>query len=419
MLTSAKDSSSQSSGAQSHNEKTLAKIRERNEREAREKAARERERAEDRRRNEAREARRAEEREEKEARRKREDDARDARRAAEDRERQAKRERDRADDLRKKEERDAQRKRDDAERDAKRSVEDKERQAKRDKEKAERDKEQAERKRERDEKQAAERRQKEEEKKRADEARAAAAKRQVQYTDVLSVDEIKSLSTEQRRRLTEFKPDDLQRYAELGKIGDVRKYVYGSDPKSPADAKSTGSSQRPLVPDRQPSTLPGSTHANSTQATPGPNTGYTRETVGAMAKEGGKLAYSVAPWLIPELKAVQVVKAAATADRGNVVYVAYKNGKAIYVGITNDLKRRVREHGYEEGVEVQAIDGLTDLTRTQARSVEQALIEKYGMLKDGGQLINQRNSISPLRDIYQESKATGESLLKDAKWPGF
>jgi len=43
----------------------------------------------------------------------------------------------------------------------------------------------------------------------------------------------------------------------------------------------------------------------------------------------------------------------------------------------------------------QVVDGATGLTRAQARTWEQTLINKYGFQKEGGQLLNQINSIQP------------------------
>jgi predicted GIY-YIG superfamily endonuclease len=446
-----KSSSSRTYSATKHNQETLAKIRERDAREAKEKA----ERAE------KKEAERAKERE-KEERKVARDRADDEKRAE-----QRRREDERRDEKR------AEGKRSDDDRSSARAGKDRDRDTGSSASSAKKNDDRS------DEKSSAA----SQGDKRDSSLRQSDKTAAVQYTDVFTVDQLIAINKnpEQRKRLNEFSPNDLSQLKAKGKLDEVQSYVIGSPDRKAAGSTTSSSSrsedssnsptqssrarerraeqpstasiapsarqtprevytskvdqdriasmtiqeraalsqQQTVTPGRTAATLPSTTNANSTQAVPGPNTGYTRATVRAMAHEAGKLSYSVAPWLVPELKAVQVLRAASTAERGNVVYVAYKNGKAIYVGITNDLKRRIREHAYDEGVEVQAIDGLTDLTRIEARSVEQALIEKHGMLKDGGQLINQRNSISPLRETYQESKVTGENLLKEARWPGF
>ena len=41
------------------------------------------------------------------------------------------------------------------------------------------------------------------------------------------------------------------------------------------------------------------------------------------------------------------------------------------------------------------IDGISELIRTNAKVWEQILINQYGLGKNGGQLLNLRNSIAP------------------------
>lgn len=69
-----------------------------------------------------------------------------------------------------------------------------------------------------------------------------------------------------------------------------------------------------------------------------------------------------------------------------------------YVGITKrDPDVRFREHlnsGTERaGLRYKPIE--TGFTLKQARIMEQNLIKKHGMIKNGGQLYNRINSISP------------------------
>ena len=55
---------------------------------------------------------------------------------------------------------------------------------------------------------------------------------------------------------------------------------------------------------------------------------------------------------------------------------------------------------------------MTRLSRPDARSVEQALIELHGLAKNGGTLMNMINSISKNNPIYGESLQRGYELLK-------
>lgn len=71
-----------------------------------------------------------------------------------------------------------------------------------------------------------------------------------------------------------------------------------------------------------------------------------------------------------------------------------------YVGITKrDPLLRFAEHarsgGKNVGLEFEVLKAQTNLTREQARIIEQTVINKYGMEKNGGQLYNLINSISP------------------------
>lgn len=69
-----------------------------------------------------------------------------------------------------------------------------------------------------------------------------------------------------------------------------------------------------------------------------------------------------------------------------------------YVGITKrDPDVRFREH-LNSGTERANLDYKpieTGFTLKQARIMEQNLINKHGMIKNGGQLYNRINSISP------------------------
>jgi predicted GIY-YIG superfamily endonuclease len=86
-------------------------------------------------------------------------------------------------------------------------------------------------------------------------------------------------------------------------------------------------------------------------------------------------------------------------------------GKVQYVGITNDLARRAAEHLTEKGIRIQKLMG--GLSRSDARAVEQALIEIHDLQKQGGTLINKINSISKKNPEYAKQLQRGLELLQE------
>ena len=97
----------------------------------------------------------------------------------------------------------------------------------------------------------------------------------------------------------------------------------------------------------------------------------------------------------------------------NVVYVS-KNaaGEVNYVGITNNFPRRMAEHARSaRALRVEPVNGLQNLSRADAKAVEQVLIERYGLPKTGGTLLNVINSISPNNPIYNGAIQRGREIL--------
>ena len=86
------------------------------------------------------------------------------------------------------------------------------------------------------------------------------------------------------------------------------------------------------------------------------------------------------------------------------VYYGTKGGKRVYVGITNDLKRRQMEHGARFTLEPIT---KTPLTRGEARAIEQVLI------KNNPGFENIRNSISPTHTWYNQAVEWGEQWLRN------
>lgn len=85
------------------------------------------------------------------------------------------------------------------------------------------------------------------------------------------------------------------------------------------------------------------------------------------------------------------------------VYIGYRAGKPVYVGITNDLARRTCEHG----ARFDAFAKVTNapVTRDQARAMEQVIMNQ------NPQFENVKNSIAPTRSWYEEAVQWAESIL--------
>lgn len=95
----------------------------------------------------------------------------------------------------------------------------------------------------------------------------------------------------------------------------------------------------------------------------------------------------------------------------NSVYVSVNSkGQVQYVGITNDVARRAAEHLRQNGFQIEEL--LGNLSREQARAVEQALIEIHGLGKTGGTLTNRINSIARSNPEYAELLRQGRKLLE-------
>ncbi|MDQ0639854.1 RHS repeat-associated protein [Pedobacter sp. W3I1] len=96
---------------------------------------------------------------------------------------------------------------------------------------------------------------------------------------------------------------------------------------------------------------------------------------------------------------------------GTTVYASVtKEGVTQYVGITNNLARRAAQHLASKGIIIEPL--MKGLSRTEARAVEQALIEIHGLGKNGGTLLNKINSISTSNPSYGAQLQKGYELLK-------
>ncbi|MGK9123890.1 RHS repeat-associated core domain-containing protein [Olivibacter sp. SA151] len=94
----------------------------------------------------------------------------------------------------------------------------------------------------------------------------------------------------------------------------------------------------------------------------------------------------------------------AAKEVGKGAHLLYEGldaaGNVKYIGITGrDAAVRFGEHlnsGTARSLlDYRVIEGATGLSKTQARIWEQTLINHYGLERDGGQLLNKVNSISP------------------------
>jgi hypothetical protein len=95
----------------------------------------------------------------------------------------------------------------------------------------------------------------------------------------------------------------------------------------------------------------------------------------------------------------------------NVVYQSVNAaGDVQYVGITGDFAARAGQHAGRFAIE--EIPGLSNLTRADARAVEQALIETHGLASNGGTLLNKINSIASTNPGYARSLEQGMRLLQ-------
>lgn len=64
----------------------------------------------------------------------------------------------------------------------------------------------------------------------------------------------------------------------------------------------------------------------------------------------------------------------------NLVYRSIvADGTVQYVGITNNIEARAATHLAQKGISIDAIPGLSNLLRADARAVEQVLIEYHGL----------------------------------------
>lgn len=99
----------------------------------------------------------------------------------------------------------------------------------------------------------------------------------------------------------------------------------------------------------------------------------------------------------------------ARLDQGDptYIYVGMKDGNVVYIGITNNLRRREREHGPSKFELVPIL--AAPMPRQAARAIEEALILRYGL----DNLQNKRHEISPSHDWYDEAIEWADSYIDE------
>lgn len=113
------------------------------------------------------------------------------------------------------------------------------------------------------------------------------------------------------------------------------------------------------------------------------------------------------------IPAGKIIKGGRYVIKGGKTYVyVSKNADGVinYVGITDNLIRRAKEHLRKKGIEIESI--LSKLPRSDAKAVEQAIIQIQGLGKNGGTLLNKINSISKNNPDYAKLLNRGYEILK-------
>ena len=100
------------------------------------------------------------------------------------------------------------------------------------------------------------------------------------------------------------------------------------------------------------------------------------------------------------------------AIAGDVAVYTSKTASGViqYVGITNNLAKRAAAHLAQKGINIAPL--MTGLARSDARAVEQVLIELNGLGESGGTLLNKINSIATSNPAYSSQLQRGYELLK-------
>jgi hypothetical protein len=107
-----------------------------------------------------------------------------------------------------------------------------------------------------------------------------------------------------------------------------------------------------------------------------------------------------------------------TSSGQTSVYISRNEttGQVQYVGITDEIARRAAEQLRQKGIPIEKF--MENLSRQDARAVEQALIEIHGLGKNGGTLMNHINSIARSNPKYAAALRRGLELLESIGYTG-
>ncbi|MBI5123084.1 RHS repeat-associated core domain-containing protein, partial [Candidatus Roizmanbacteria bacterium] len=97
---------------------------------------------------------------------------------------------------------------------------------------------------------------------------------------------------------------------------------------------------------------------------------------------------------------------------GTIYKAVNESGITNYIGKTINYERRAQEW-LRQGRITEKVKGLELLPEEHLSGVEQAAIERDGLMKNGGTLLNKINSISPNNPIYPEALRIGNKYLDD------
>jgi hypothetical protein len=118
----------------------------------------------------------------------------------------------------------------------------------------------------------------------------------------------------------------------------------------------------------------------------------------------GETTFDIASFMATGPLEGLLVKAGVRVVSGGSKYLVYQGvdiaGDIRYIGMTGrEASIRFGEHTMSGSsnsfLRFSVVEGATNLTKMEARILEQTLINQYGLVKNGGQLLNKINSISP------------------------
>jgi RHS repeat-associated protein len=144
---------------------------------------------------------------------------------------------------------------------------------------------------------------------------------------------------------------------------------------------------------------------------------------GDVRAEIGYLGADVVGAMIPGGTGFGVIaRTAKVADKADDSYTVYRGfdkvtGELKYTGITKrDPDIRFTEHRAAKGsgrenLRYEILDGTGNLNKSDARLIEQSIIDSNGMQKTGGALVNKQNSISPQK-VNTAYKSASRSIQK-------